>query len=71
MALDISVCYLSNLDKPTVAQGWIARAHSAAALSGDERLDGWLWLMEGYTCDEPARQRNRCWPSARSGPPAR
>ena len=57
MALDISVCYLSNLDKPTVAQGWIARAHSAAALSGDERLDGWLWLMEGYTCDEPARQR--------------
>ena len=30
---------------------------SAAALSGDERLDGWLWLMEGYTCDEPARQR--------------
>lgn len=57
VALDISVCYLSNLDKPTVAQGWIARAHSAAALSGDERLDGWLWLMEGYTCDEPARQR--------------
>ena len=51
------MCYLSNLDKPTVAQGWIARAHSAAALSGDERLDGWLWLMEGYTCDEPARQR--------------
>ena len=45
-ALDISVCYLSNLDNPTVAQGWIARARSAAALSGDERLDGWLWLME-------------------------
>lgn len=57
VALDISVCYLSNLDKPTVAQGWIARAHSAAALSGDERLDGWLWLMEGYTSDDPARQR--------------
>ena len=56
-ALDISVCYLSNLDNPTVAEGWIARARSAAALSGDERLDGWLWLMEGYTCDDPARQR--------------
>jgi hypothetical protein len=23
----------------------------------DDRLDGWLWLMEGYTCDEPPRQR--------------
>jgi ATP/maltotriose-dependent transcriptional regulator MalT len=57
VALDISVCYLSNLDNPTVAQGWIARARSAAALSGDERLDGWLWLMEGYTCDDPLRQR--------------
>jgi DNA-binding CsgD family transcriptional regulator/tetratricopeptide (TPR) repeat protein len=57
VALDISVCYLSNLDNPTVAQGWIARARSAAALSGDERLDGWLWLMEGYTSDDPARQR--------------
>ena len=57
VALDISVCYLSNLDNPTVAQGWIARARSAAALSGDERLDGWLWLMEGYTSDDPERQR--------------
>jgi DNA-binding CsgD family transcriptional regulator len=57
VALDISVCYLSNLDNPTVAQGWIARARSAAARSGDERLDGWLWLMEGYTCDDPVRQR--------------
>jgi len=57
VALDISVCYLSNLDNPTVAQGWIARARSVAALSGDQRLDGWLWLMEGYTSDDPARQR--------------
>ena len=57
VALDISVCYLSNLDNPTVAQGWIARARSVAALSGDQRLDGWLWLMEGYTSADPARQR--------------
>jgi DNA-binding CsgD family transcriptional regulator/tetratricopeptide (TPR) repeat protein len=57
VALDISVCYVSNLDNPTVAQGWIARARSVAALSGDQRLDGWLWLMEGYTSDDPARQR--------------
>jgi DNA-binding CsgD family transcriptional regulator len=57
VALDISVCYLSNLDNPTVAQGWIARARSTAALSDDQRLDGWLWLMEGYTSADPARQR--------------
>jgi DNA-binding CsgD family transcriptional regulator/tetratricopeptide (TPR) repeat protein len=57
VALDISVCYLSNLDNPTVAQGWIARARSTAALSDDQRLDGWLWLMEGYTSADSARQR--------------
>jgi ATP/maltotriose-dependent transcriptional regulator MalT len=57
VALDISVCYLSNLDNPTVAQGWIARARSAAVTTSDERLDGWLWLMEGYTCDDLQRQR--------------
>ena len=56
-ALDIAVWYLSNLDDPAVAQGWISRARSAAALSGDEQLNGWLWLMEGYTSDDPRRQR--------------
>jgi DNA-binding CsgD family transcriptional regulator/tetratricopeptide (TPR) repeat protein len=57
VALDIAVCYLSNLDDPAVAQGWISRARSAAALSGEEQLNGWLWLMEGYTSDDPLRQR--------------
>jgi DNA-binding CsgD family transcriptional regulator len=57
VALDIAVCYLSNLDDPAVAQGWISRARSAAALSGDEQLNGWLWLMEGYTSEDPLRQR--------------
>ena len=57
VALDISVCYFSNLDNPTVAQGWIARARSAAAATNDERLDGWLWLLEGYTFDDLQRQR--------------
>jgi DNA-binding CsgD family transcriptional regulator len=57
VALDIAVCYLSNLDNPAVAQGWIARGRSAAARSGEEQLKGWLWLMEGYTCDDPVRQR--------------
>ena len=51
-ALDISVCQLSNLDNPVAARGWIARACRAAELSGDDQLDGWLWLMEGYTCDQ-------------------
>lgn len=58
VALDISVCFLSNLDNPAVAQGWIARARSAAALSGEEQLVGWVWLMEGYTSDDPQRQRD-------------
>jgi tetratricopeptide (TPR) repeat protein len=58
VALDIAVCYLSNLDDPTVAQGWISRARSAAALIDDEQLNGWLWLMEGYTSDDPLRQRD-------------
>ena len=57
VGLDIAVCYLSNLDDPTVAQGWISRARSAAALSDEEQLNGWLWLMEGYTSDDPVRQR--------------
>jgi DNA-binding CsgD family transcriptional regulator len=57
VALDIAVCYLSNLDDPAVAQGWISRARSAAALSGEEQLNGWLWLMEGYTSDDPLSQR--------------
>ncbi|HKN43704.1 MAG TPA: LuxR C-terminal-related transcriptional regulator [Propionibacteriaceae bacterium] len=57
VALDISVCFLSNLDNPAVAQGWISRARSTAALSGEERLVGWLWLMEGYTCGDLQHQR--------------
>ena len=57
MAIDISVCQLSNLDNPVAAQGWIARARRSVEAGGDDQLDGWLWLMEGYTCDEPQRQR--------------
>jgi DNA-binding CsgD family transcriptional regulator len=56
VALDVSVCYLSNLDNPAAAQGWIARARRVAELSGDERLNGWLLLMEGYTSDDPSAQ---------------
>lgn len=58
VALDIAVCYLANLDDPAVAQGWISRARSVAALSGEAYLNGWLWLMEGYTSDDPLRQRD-------------
>jgi DNA-binding CsgD family transcriptional regulator len=57
VALDISVCQLSNLDNPVAAQGWIARARRSVEPVGDDRLDGWLRLMAGYTCDEPRRQR--------------
>ena len=56
VALDVSVSYLSNLDDPDVAQGWIARSRRAAELSGDESLTGWLWLMEGYTSDDTDTQ---------------
>jgi DNA-binding CsgD family transcriptional regulator/tetratricopeptide (TPR) repeat protein len=58
VALDVSVSYLSNLDNPTVARGWIARARRAADLGGDERLTGWVWLMEGYTANDPQLQRD-------------
>ena len=57
VAIDISVCQLSNLDNPVAAQGWIARARRSVEAGDDDQLDGWLWLMEGYTCDEPQRQR--------------
>ena len=57
VALDISVCHLTNLDNPVAAQGWIARARRMAELASDDQLDGWLWLMEAYTCQEPSRQR--------------
>jgi ATP/maltotriose-dependent transcriptional regulator MalT len=57
-ALDVSVSYLSNLDNPVAAQGWIGRARRAAARSGDDRLTGWLWLMDGYTSRDPAVQRD-------------
>lgn len=57
VALDVSVSYLSNLDNSAAAQGWIARARRAADVSGDERLTGWLWLMEGYTSGDP---QTRC-----------
>ena len=57
VAIDISVCQLSNLDNPVAARGWIARARRSVEAGGDDRLDGWLGLMEGYTCDEPQRQR--------------
>ena len=36
VALDISVCQLSNLDNPVAAQGWIARARRSAELAGDD-----------------------------------
>ena len=58
IALDISVCHLSNLDNPVAAGGWIARARRAVETGGDDQLDPWLWLMEGYTCSEPQRQRD-------------
>ncbi len=57
VALDISVTYLSNLDDPVVARGWIARARRAAEVSGDPGVSAWLWLMEGYTHDDPERGR--------------
>jgi tetratricopeptide (TPR) repeat protein len=58
VALDVAVCYLSNLDNPAAARGWIARAHRAVEQTNDERLAAWLWLMEGYTSDDPEAQRN-------------
>ncbi|MGH3505950.1 MAG: helix-turn-helix transcriptional regulator, partial [Nocardioidaceae bacterium] len=58
VAVDVSVTYLTNLDSPAAAQGWIARARRATALSGDGRLAGWVWLMEGYTSDEPQVRRD-------------
>ena len=58
IALDISVCHLSNLDNPVAAGGWIARARRAAETGGNAELDPWLWLLEGYTCSEPQRQRD-------------
>ena len=57
VALEISVCHLSNRDDSVAARGWIARARRAAEVASDDQLDGWLWLMEAYTCDEPSRQR--------------
>jgi ATP/maltotriose-dependent transcriptional regulator MalT len=58
IALDVAVCYLSNLDNLSAARGWIARAHRAVEQTNDERLSGWLWLMEGYTSDDPKAQRD-------------
>jgi ATP/maltotriose-dependent transcriptional regulator MalT len=56
VAMDVSVSYLSNLDDPAVAGGWLARARRAADLSGDAGLTGWLWLMDGYTSDDAQTQ---------------
>ncbi len=58
IALDISVCHLSNLDNPVAARGWIARARRAAETGASDQLDPWLWLLEAYTCSEPQRQRD-------------
>ncbi len=58
VALDVSVSYLSNLDNQAVAAGWIARARRAADLSGDDRLTGWMLLMEGYTSGDLQIQRD-------------
>jgi DNA-binding NarL/FixJ family response regulator len=57
VALDISVCQLTNLDNLVAARGWIARARRSVDIAREDRLDGWLWLMEAYTCDEPQQQR--------------
>jgi DNA-binding CsgD family transcriptional regulator/tetratricopeptide (TPR) repeat protein len=57
VALDIGVCHVSNLDNRVAAQGWIARARRSAEVAGGGLLDGWLWLMEAYTCDDQPRQR--------------
>ena len=56
VAIDVSVSYLSNLDNPVVAGGWLARARRAAEQGGDPSALGWLWLMEGYTADDPGVQ---------------
>ncbi|MFD4421675.1 LuxR C-terminal-related transcriptional regulator [Agromyces sp. NPDC058484] len=49
IALAIGTTYLSNLGNDAAAVGWIARADRAAQTSGDRRLAGWVWLMQGYT----------------------
>ncbi len=56
VAIDVSVSYLSNLDNPVVAGGWLARARRAADLSSEANALAWLWLMEGYTSEDPGIQ---------------
>ena len=56
VAIDVSVSYLSNLDNPVVAGGWLARARRAADLSSEANALAWLWLMEGYTAEDPGIQ---------------
>jgi DNA-binding CsgD family transcriptional regulator/tetratricopeptide (TPR) repeat protein len=58
LALEIAVCYLSNLDNDAAARGWIARARRAAAVSDDRGLEPWVWLMEGYVCEDHERKRD-------------
>ena len=57
VALDISVCYLTSLENPAAARGWIARAHRAATASGEDRMAGWIWLMNGYISDDAQEQQ--------------
>ncbi len=59
VALDISVCYLSNLDNDAAARGWLARANRVAESSGDDRLVGWVLLVSGYTSTDPDMQRTQ------------
>lgn len=57
VAVDISVCHLTNLDNDATARGWIARAARAASRSGDDRILGWTWLVQGYTSQDPQNGR--------------
>jgi len=53
--MDVCLSWLLDLDNESVARGWLAGVDRSATESGDDRLAGWLALVQGYFADDPAR----------------
>lgn len=54
-AIDLSISYLVNLGNDAAARGWLARAERVTRSLDPNPLQGWIWLMEGYTSADPER----------------
>jgi DNA-binding CsgD family transcriptional regulator len=56
-AVDLCIVDLVNLGNDAAARGWLGRAERVLRDADPNPLQGWLWLMQGYTSPDAATTR--------------